>query len=562
MPTTRGITAEDRLAGQASARSAAREPVVPVPRAPSARFDESIYCEVARDCMPRLARMLGPSPWLEPKGSPRSSRGGPWTASYVRQSAAMAVGILTERDGEWSDVRELRELVRMSLVRWQCELRGDGWPRTRRARLTHGIVITADAVVRLLTEAPSYQTRELLDDVDRHVRCLTRIRPLTPWVEATLAGMLANSATVVRDRALVALSRERLGNLLKRQDPEGWFPERGGADVGRLSFTLDALAELYVRFRWEELEAALVKGFRFLAHFVAPEGILGRAYNSCGWAVLSPYGPELVASMSPETAFVAHTVRARCVSFARNRLAVWDDALCAGLGARYVLATIRRRRGSLANRRDPLEGIAETHFPNASISIHTNEHYRAIVGGRQGGALQVTWRNGCCLEDAGVNVVFPHRIMTSGRFNRLGRCSVSPGKIVAAGRLASARVGSATRARRTRVVPIWMTRLGRLIGRRAESWGKGLRARKQRARRMDGFSRTIHFGTDTVEIEDHLRCRFPCEAIVCQAPTVVRGNPPVDCGADDPVSRRPIIAAGGRNVEIGRTYRDGVLTRD
>ena len=147
--------------------------------------------------------------------------------------------------------------MRCSLIRWQASLLTDGRPASHSVRRDPLTGVIFGQVVRLLDESREFQTPLLLGDIDRFASWVATRRPQTPWIESATLCALAEAAPLVRDSSLLKAAQRRLAVLLERQDEEGWFPERGGADLGCLSLTIDSLARLYVQTGWASLEDPL-----------------------------------------------------------------------------------------------------------------------------------------------------------------------------------------------------------------------------------------------------------------------------------------------------------------
>ncbi len=522
--------------------------------------DRSVYRVAASACLPRLLRMLEPSPWFD-EARPRERRGGDGGAQlYRRQAATLAIGLLTELDGELHGDQYLRAQVRAALILWQLTLRGDGQPACRSLRRGPGQPAVAGMVIRLLAETSGSQTEALLDDIARHLEWLVRRPPQSSWLEAELICAMADGALLVRDPSLLKRARVRLRGLLTRQDEEGWFPEHGGADLGRLSLTLDALARAYRQNNWEELAGPLKRACRFMLHFVHPDDSYGGCYSSCGTGFLSPYGVELLAPIFAEAATLAMVARRRCVRFADERLPAWHDDLGAVMGPRLVLAATVAPPHLPDDGALPHEVVGRTHFANAGLSVFVTDAYQAIVGGRQMSALHVTWRTGGpALDDPGVTVVYPHKFRTSCGRARHGYRQVTAQSVTAQGVLKTSGCKSG-RWRR------WFKRLTHRGESTPGGKSRGLAIQGERSpppdyRRLarDWYRREIVFQDDTIRIRDVVRCRLPCQAVVCQASSPDESERLNDRDLANRTARPPIIVGGGRTVEIIRVYRHGEL---
>ena len=172
---------------------------------------------------------------------------------YRRRAATSAIGVMLEQDPAVRGKELMNDGVRRSLIHWQMSLRCDGRPFHRRVESRRWHVVNADLVAHLLNETSIFHDSMLLDDVGRHLRWLAAGPRSAPWVEAALVNAMATGALILRDLELLGFARTRLAALLASKDEEGWFPERGGADLGRLSFVVDSLARLYAHHGWQEV---------------------------------------------------------------------------------------------------------------------------------------------------------------------------------------------------------------------------------------------------------------------------------------------------------------------
>jgi len=523
----------------------------------NASLDRSVYVIAARASLPRWLRILGPAPWFHCGVPTRRSLPPCADVLYRQQAAALAVAVLCEADQRRPDRSYLREAVRASLIRWQLSLGGDGHPAHRGLRRSplHGAIV--GHVIHLLNETAGFQTGMLLNDIERHLLWLERRARQTPWLEAATICALADGAVLVRDAGMLERARHRLDALLARQDEEGWFPECGGADIGRLSLTVDALARLYRQNGWEKVKEPLRRSLRFLIHFVHPDGSSGGCYSSCDAAFISPYGVELLAPTFTDAAALARLCRQRCAMLSPDQLYGCDDDVCAAVGASVTLASVTAPARFPEGCTYPYQQIGRVRFPRAGLTIFVTKSYHAVAAGKKGGALHVTWRNGIStLEDAGVIVVHPHGTRCGAHADVRAEKDVTDSSVTCSGILR--RVGApSSRSRR------WIRRwLGWLWG-RMRTPGPPPTPEHQSPRVVDyhrlahdRYTRRITFADDWIRIHDLVRCRLPCETIVCQSPGPAPIKPFGDAGHS---ARPPIFVEGGRNIEITRIYRNGEL---
>ena len=311
----------------------------------------------------------------------------------------------------------------------------------------------------------------------------------------------------------------------------------------------------------EELAGPLRKAVRFLTHFVHPDGSVGGCYGTCETGFLSPYGVELLAADFSDAAALALVTRRRCERFAADEPVGWHDDLCAVLGSRIALAAAHASVELPGGHWYPCERVGRTEFGGAGLSIFSTRAYHAVVAGKKGGSIHVTWRSGApSLEDPGVIAVFPHRTLVSGRWSSRTGQGASESTVASHGVL-----GRATRMPDSRRpwAKRWLRRFRPAGPRRSAT-----DAAKDHARRgitssgltHDRFHREITFGDDWIRIRDRVLCRLPCRTIVCQSASSGRVNPYMDHTVSGRTGCEPIFVEGGRAVEITRFYRNGELT--
>ncbi|MBU0718726.1 MAG: hypothetical protein KJ749_10795, partial [Planctomycetes bacterium] len=401
---------------------------------PKAVPGQDVYARAFAHLCPRLLRMVGRAPWLEEEAVQLSGRRNAPGLVFRQQAAATALGLVGRTGGTTPGDEHRRECVRASLIRWQLTLRGDGRPAQRKSWRDPSYIAIASQVVHLLTESGRFQTKTLLSDLAAHLEWLAQSPPQNPWIEATLISVLADGAVLARKRRWLHDAERRLQDLLEMQDQEGWFPERGGADIGRLSLTIDALARLYQQTGWGALPEPLIRAGRFLLNFVHPDGSVGGSYGSCGTAFLSPYGVELLASTVGEAATLAAISRRHCERIAAGGALDWHDDLLAVMGPRVAMASTVAQPALPLPLQLPCESTGRTAFPNAGLFIHATPAYHAVVGGRSGGALHVTWPAGLgSLDDPGLAVVTRNGLRAFARSDHHAKTQMTADGVVSTG---------------------------------------------------------------------------------------------------------------------------------
>lgn len=518
--------------------------------------DRKVYLQAARAILPRWMKRMGSAPWLSDDYRSVQLRHTHPKELYQHQAATLGIALLCEIDRDIENADYLRECIRSSLIRWQLSLRSDGVPVSSRWRHSLWYGVAVFQVIQLLREIAHFQNPQLLKDIDKHIQWVSRRLPQTPWLEACNIAAIAEAAPLIRDADVLTLARTRLDRLLKRQDSEGWFPERGGADIGRHSVTIDALARLYRFYRWEELEKPLQKAVQFLHPFVLPDGSAGGCIGTCETSFICPYGLELLSCNFPEAAQIATYYRQRLKLIDVHRFANWSDDLSFILGTNLALCATHAPL-TLPDHHHPLKPAApHTYFPNAGLSIHNTDHYYAIVSGHKGGCLRVHWKSsGKITEDQGVTVTYAQDVRVSGRNDPRIKLTVSSTEVSCTGIL---RKMKRIRIHWNQWLRYFAQRLINLYRSQRTRGGKRLLTPADRRIATNRFDRKISFGPEWIRIDDNIQSRPRSESIICQSSLNINPSPLID---KHPSYQHlpPIFLDGGRNVTLTRLYRDGQL---
>ena len=539
-------------------------PEVPQPRGATppccdaAPPQRSVYLDAARALVPRWLRLIGPNPWL--RACEQTTRRAPMGATQTAHAAQAALGLALVRtlDPTGASREHLDACIRATLLRWQLTLRGDGLPlkrgRADRAAQARACV----AIIHLLTEAARFQTRELLTDVDHHLAWIARTPRLPPRYEGDVIRAMVEGAVLTRDARLLARARPRLAALLARQSPEGWFPENDGADAFAPSRLVEALARVRQITGWEELEKPLHRAVRFLLPFVRTDGRLAGTQGTCGAALASPLGIELLAPTMPEAATLAVTCRTSAERLPVEGCVGWTDEQVAAIGASIAQAALHAPpvvEGAVAPSQVP-PGL--TYFAQAGIAVIRTGRMHAVVAGRRGGAVVAVWPEvHAALDDPGIHVLFRRRTRTSALQAEGHGCTVIAEGLRAWGRLGPVPPERATHelgGGSTLATPghTWLSPFHQLVASTVGRFAPHRRAR-------DSFQREITFGEDWIRIRDVVDCHARCEAVVLQSAPSAGADPFSDADRPHVELSPPLFVPGGRRVEITRLYRSGQL---
>jgi len=201
-------------------------------------------------------------------------------------------------------------------------------------------------------------------------------------------------------------------------------------------------------------------------------------------------------------------------------------------------------------------------FPNAGVTIFSNETYHAVVAGRCGGAMRLVWRqDNQVLNEPALTVVYPHNVRGSGQALSHTRETVTHTTVTSHDtlrRLRSIRTRKPSRfIRFAWVYNRLKRRVAKLLSFRAI--GKPFRKTERGTLVRDRVVREITFGDEWVRLKDRVFCALSCETIVCRSPWPHRNHPPEGYEITRTRSAEPIFVEGGRRVSIVRLYRNGEL---
>jgi len=184
-------------------------------------------------------------------------------------------------------------------------------------------------------------------------------------------------------------AEQLVGLIIKKQSPEGWFEEYGGADPGYQTLCMYYLAQIDSLIEMNALKNSLQKSLEFLQFFIQPDGTFGGEYGSRRTEIYYPGGIALLASQNPIAARM-HQVMAQSLCRGTTvTLADMDMGNTAPLLMNMILAhtakTAPETDYRLPFEQDQLEHI----FPAAGIAIRSQNGFWAVLGASNGGTIRV-----------------------------------------------------------------------------------------------------------------------------------------------------------------------------
>ena len=187
-----------------------------------------------------------------------------------------------------------------------------------------------------------------------------------------------------------ARSRYFIEKILNHQSQEGWYEEYSGADPGYQthgSFYLARILELSGED--PQLVESIERSFKFLAHFIHPDGSIGGEYASRNTQTYYPAAFEMLSATSGTARWIADTMRPSVASLAAAGLGSVDAFNYFPLLNNYVFAYLACLRTSeRAKPEAPSEQPGRHYFPEAGILKVRSKRYDLFIGLTKGGVLK------------------------------------------------------------------------------------------------------------------------------------------------------------------------------
>lgn len=204
----------------------------------------------------------------------------------------------------------------------------------------------------------------------------------------------------------ITVEQSRLDNRLNvffdRQSPEGWFPEYGGADIGYLSVTLDALFD-YLEISGDvRAESAMQKALTFISSMISVSGKTPVMTNSRNTDYLAPYGLIRMAAKCPLAKSVVTRIFAISGKGEHFLKATDDRYLCHYLYQSCFRGLTHLTAMTAETVMLPLEKGDVIFFPEAGLQIQHIPGVRSIyTAARKGGVFYLYTPEGLSFADYG-----------------------------------------------------------------------------------------------------------------------------------------------------------------
>ncbi|MEM4259845.1 MAG: hypothetical protein QXG00_01265 [Candidatus Woesearchaeota archaeon] len=111
---------------------------------------------------------------------------------------------------------------------------------------------------------------------------------------AGAALALVNIYLITKDRKYLNGAKKKIRETIALINPEGWFQEYDGCDVGYLTFTIDYVAKYYKKTNDKSVLPILKKAIEFCSYFIHPDGSFAGEYGSRNTGHFLPAGFQLM----------------------------------------------------------------------------------------------------------------------------------------------------------------------------------------------------------------------------------------------------------------------------
>ncbi|MBI4971386.1 MAG: hypothetical protein HZC17_06070 [Candidatus Omnitrophica bacterium] len=214
---------------------------------------------------------------------------------------------------------------------------------------------------------------------------------------ALVALCLWNLWLLTGEQRFQKAAQKKIRELISWQSKEGWFPEYEGCDPGYLSICVDFLAKFYQKSQNPELVEPLGRAFRFMTHFLHPDGSYGGEYGSRNTFHFFPHGLEIVGKSDSDACAL---VDAYLAGAGRGlRASTDDDRIFGHLVYNYLQAYLdfnsvrpkafQRFQGS-------------RYFPESGLYVRENGSQYFVTNVKKGGVFKYFSEKKLTESDTGV----------------------------------------------------------------------------------------------------------------------------------------------------------------
>lgn len=218
--------------------------------------------------------------------------------------------------------------------------------------------------------------------------------------KALIVLALYNVFLLTGENDFLVHAERRLGDLLRLQKAEGWFPEYEGCDPGYLTFTIDFLAKYYEKSKDKRVLNPLWRAIEFSAFFMHPDGSYGGEYGSRNTFHFMPHGFEIMAPIIPPAYPLVDQFLDSLKS--GNRSYLEDDRLF----SHYVYNFFQAYQAYTTRPQNSHSVLAERKFSEffkeAGLLVKKTKQNYAVLSIFKGGAGKIYKNGELCYSDCGL----------------------------------------------------------------------------------------------------------------------------------------------------------------
>ncbi|MDD4294674.1 MAG: hypothetical protein PHP69_04090 [Candidatus Omnitrophica bacterium] len=231
--------------------------------------------------------------------------------------------------------------------------------------------------------------------------------------EIASAAAVMYSGRILNDGNMKNTARCKMDDVLKKQSPDGFFGEYGGADVGYLTVSLDFLARYYECCKDEKILSVIDKVINFIKYFVHPDGSFGGEYCTRNTEYFLPYGFEYAKKVNDS----APAIIERLMRYVNEK-----DFLNASIDERYVLhytassflKAIKIYDSKANCAKLPCDTRFDKYFNDSMLYVKSTDNFYFLCSFMKAGVFKVMNKNNFRMyTDTGYRLYKKNRIYTA-----------------------------------------------------------------------------------------------------------------------------------------------------
>ncbi|MBW2977073.1 hypothetical protein KY347_06520 [Candidatus Woesearchaeota archaeon] len=216
---------------------------------------------------------------------------------------------------------------------------------------------------------------------------------------------LFNIYFLTKDKRYLKACQDKLKELIGRQNPEGWWNEYNGPDIGYLSLTVDYLSKFFKKYPDKKLKNSINKAIEFLSYFMHPNMTFGGEYGSRNTEYIIPGGIEISTRHNKNAVGIASAVRESLKNSVTIAPYSFDDRYLCYIAYTWLQAYLESKN-ELKPPKYKFDNRFKKDFTNAKILIVSNNSFYIIINYSKGGAFSLYLKKGgYSINDSGIIAV-------------------------------------------------------------------------------------------------------------------------------------------------------------